>query len=141
MFIVQFKAGFFDRRRVTGAVDRTSRRALSRGGAFIRTSARSSIRTRRRASRPGQPPSSHSGLLRRWILFAYDPARKSVVIGAAALNGTRRLRNPVPSVLEFGGEARIGKRSVSIAARPYMRPAYEKERPKLPRRWAASISR
>ncbi|TWT45019.1 hypothetical protein RAS1_14400 [Phycisphaerae bacterium RAS1] len=141
MFIVQFKAGFFDRRRVTRAVDRASRRALSRAGAFIRTAARRLIRTRRRASRPGQPPSSHTGLLRRWILFAYDPARKSVVIGAALLNGARRQRKPVPSVLEFGGEARIGKRSVSIAARPYMRPAYEKERSKLPKRWAGSISR
>ena len=142
---MRIKSLFFDRVTVRKAVDRGKRRALSRAGAFIRQRARTSIRPRKRSSRPGEPPSSHTGLLRRLILFGYDRQRDSVVVGPVGFKRSR-----APNVLEFGGRtvvetgrARKGqkrkKRTVRIAARPYMRPALEKERSTLPAVWRNSV--
>lgn len=107
--VESLKGWFFDRPAVQRLADRAKLRVLSRMGAFVRQRARTSIRTRRAASRPGQPPSSHTGLLKRWILFAYDPAAASVVVGPAALNwvqfrgGVRARAGTVPEALEYGG--------------------------------------
>jgi len=134
---------FFDRPKVRRAIDHARRRSLSKAGAFIRQRARTSIRKRKRVSRPGQTPTSHTGLLRRFIFFGYDRRTESVVVGPV---GFRRSR--VPSVLEVGGRTvmqsrRRGrgqkKRTVRIAARPYMRPALEKERSNLPTVWRNSV--
>ena len=143
MIDMQIKSLFFDRPKVQRAMDRAKRRRLSRAGAFIRQRARTSIRKRKRQSRPGQPPSSHTGLLRRFILFGYDRRSDSVVVGPV---GFRRSR--APNVLEFGGRTTVEsrrrgerrqKRTVRIAARPYMRPALEKERSQLPAVWRNSV--
>ncbi|MCC6910369.1 MAG: hypothetical protein IT430_20735 [Phycisphaerales bacterium] len=143
MIDLRLKQMFFDRPRVQRAVDRGRRQALSKAGAFIRQRARSSIRKRKRSSRPGQPPSSHTGLLRRFILFGYDRQRDSVVVGPVGFR-----QSTAPSVLEFGGRASVesrrrerrrGKRVVRIAARPYMRPALEKEKSNLPAVWRNSV--
>jgi hypothetical protein len=75
------KGGFFDRDKVKRAVDAGTRKVLSKFGAFVRQRAKTSIRKRKGTSPPGSPPYSHVGLLRRFILFAYNPQRKSVVIG------------------------------------------------------------
>ena len=117
------KAFFFDRAAVERAVDNGTRRALSKFGAFVRQRARTSIRKRKATSKPGSPPSSHEGSLRRLILFAYDPGRKSVVIG--------------PALLEYGGTvARTGRdgnmRVLHYRPRPYMNPAFRAELPKAP---------
>ena len=144
MIDMRIKSLFFDRPKVRRAVDRGKRRALSRAGAFIRQRTKTSIRKRKRSSLPGQPPSSHTGLLRKFILFGYDRRSDSVVVGPV---GFRRSR--APRVLEFGGRATIEtkrrsgrkkqKRAVRIAARPYMRPALEKERSNLPKVWRNSV--
>lgn len=143
MIDLRIKSLFFDRPKVQRAMDRAKRRSLSRAGAFIRQRARTSIRKRKRQSRPGQPPSSHTGLLRRFILFGYDRRSDSVVVGPV---GFRRSR--APNVLEFGGRTTVEsrrrggrrqKRTVRIAARPYMRPALEKERSQLPAVWRNSV--
>jgi hypothetical protein len=143
---MRMKSLFFDRPKVRKAVDHGKRRTLSRAGAFIRQRARTSIRKRRRSSRPGEPPSSHTGLLRRFILFGYDRQRDSVVVGPVGFR-----RSQAPNDLEFGGRTivesgrarRSGrkrkKRTVRIAARPYMRPALEKERSNLPAVWRNSV--
>ena len=143
---MRMKSLFFDRPKVRKAVDHGKRRALSRAGAFIRQRARTSIRPRKKSSRPGEPPSSHTGLLRHFILFGYDRQRDSVVVGPVGFKRSR-----APNVLEFGGRAivesgrarRSGrtrkKRTVRIAARPYMRPALEKERSNLPTVWRNSV--
>ena len=102
---MRIKSMFFDRPKVQRAVDRSKRRSLSRAGAFIRQRARTSIRKRKRQSRPGQPPSSHTGLLRRFILFGYDRRSDSVVVGPV---GFRRSR--APTVLEFGGRTTVESR-------------------------------
>lgn len=143
MIDMRIKSLFFDRPKVMRSVDRAKRRSLSKAGAFIRQRARTSIRKRKRSSPPGQPPSSHTGLLRRFILFGYDRRSDSVVVGPV---GFRRSR--APNVLEFGGRTTVesrrqgrrrNKRTVRIAARPYMRPALEKERSNLPKVWRNSV--
>jgi len=138
------KQMFFDRKAVTGAVDRATRKVLSRFGAFVRTGARHSIRKRKRASAPGEPPSSHTGLLRNFIFFGYDRDRRSVVIGPQRLN---QKIGDAPQALEYGGPSTVveglrgrrRKRRINIAARPFMGPAFEREKPKLPAMWANSV--
>jgi len=140
MIGMDIKAMFFDRKAVMSAVDRGARKVLSRFGAFVRTGAKSSIRKRKATSQPGQPPSSHVGTLKRLIYFGYDPGRKSVVIGPVQFDG----RAEGAEALEYGGRARIrtrkGKKvTATYRARPFMGPAFEAEKPKLPAMWAGSI--
>jgi hypothetical protein len=198
MIDVRMKQLFFDSKKVRRAVDRTTRRVLSRFGAFVRRAARSSIRKRKRVSEPGNPPSSHTGLLRRFIWFAYEPDKRSVIIGPARLTGDAM--GEAPEALEYGGKIEKQARRISasdfldwgygpirvggpggrltptetgkqlvtrapittrrqarrasrihnslgiggyaktqISPRPYMRPAFAKERPKLPGMWKNSI--
>ena len=105
--------------------DKATRRVLSKFGAFVRTRARTSIRRRKAASAAGSPPSSHTGLLRRWILFGYDAGSRSVVIGPAKLGGAKG--SNAPAALEYGGPATNAKgRAIQIGARPFMRPAFNR---------------
>lgn len=136
------KRGFFDQEKVLRAVDRATARVLSRFGAFVRTRARSSIRKRKRVSAPGRPPSSHTGLLKRFILFGYDAVRRSVVIGPTLLHK----RSPygatsVPELIECGGTVPAGPRgrSADYAPRPFMGPAYREELEKMPPLWRNSV--
>lgn len=138
------KASFFDSAKVVRSVDAATRKVLWKFGAFVRTAARSSIRKRKQASTPGSPPSGHTGLLRRFIYFSYDTAKRSVVIGPVRLNSKP---GTAPETLEYGGTARItsgrkGKRTTvtaKIADRPFMHPALNKELPKLPAMWRDSV--
>ena len=135
----QARGMFFDRSAVLNATDRATRKVLSRFGAFVRTTARHSIRRRKRSAPPGAPPSSHTGLLKKFIFFGYDRDRRSVVIGPAKLNA----KAEAPSLLEYGGittvEHRRKKKRVHVSARPFMGPAFEREKPKLPAMWRDSI--
>ncbi|NUQ11337.1 MAG: hypothetical protein HUU26_03275, partial [Gemmatimonadaceae bacterium] len=118
--------------------------ALSRAGAFIRQRAKSSIRRRRGASRPGNPPHSHTGYLRNFIFFGYEPATESVVIGPVKLN---QKNTEAPRTLEHGGttvitefrNGRIVRRKVTIAPRRYMGPALDAEQDNIPRQWAGVV--
>lgn len=146
MFDMKIKTLFFDRQRVLKAVDSARRKVLSKFGAFVRQRARSSIRPGGKGnivSKPGQPPRSHVGLLKRFLFFAFDETSKSVVIGPAKINtGTE-----APSVLEHGGTTLVRgtrhgqtiSRQVRIAPRPYMGPADAAERSKLDPLWANSV--
>ena len=109
------KEMFFDRLKVTRAVDSGVRKVLSKFGAFVRTGARHSIRKRKAVSQPGQPPSSHVGLLRRLIYFGYDANRRSVVIGPTPLRGTAE----APPLLEYGGRARLKSRKGKVVSATY----------------------
>jgi len=200
---VNVQKTFFDSPAVIGAMDKATRRVLSRFGAYVRRTAQKSIVKRKKASEPGQPPSSHTGLLKRFIYFAYEPNTRNVVIGPVRL---AKSTGEAPSVLEHGGtlgrrrnprrrtrvlggagEIRIGgPASVNtkkangihgkvrvtygilktqdqvaranrlneeiygpmtiggkgpILARPYMHPAFQKEKPKLPQMWRDSLSK
>ncbi len=143
---MRIKDIFFDRHVVMAAVDNAKRKVLSKAGAFIRTAARTSIRKRKGSAPPGAPPHSHEGSLRRLIFFGYDKANDSVVIGPV---GFKKSAPPAPSVLEHGGDTVVLRRrggkltsqKVRIAPRPYMAPALEKERPKLPQLWRNLIKK
>lgn len=132
---------FFDKKAVTSRVDKATRAVLSKFGAFVRMTARHSIKKRKSASPPGQPPNSHTGLLKRFIFFGYEPAKRSVVIGPARLDGQH---SGAPSLLEYGGVGHVKDRSgrrvrANIRARPYMGPAFAKEHPKVPQMWRDSV--
>lgn len=141
---MKIKSLFFDRPKVQRAVDRAKRQVLSRAGAFIRTTARHSIRKRKGSAPPGTPPHSHEGSLRRLILFGYDRRSDSVVVGPVGFK-----KSVAPRALEHGGatvvvsrrRGRLQSRKVKIAARPYMAPALERERPNLPVMWRNSVRR
>lgn len=133
---MRIKQLFFDSPKVLRSVDKATRSVLSKFGAFVRRTAKGSIRKRKKPSAPGTPPSSHTGLLKRFIFFGYDPNRKSVVIGPERLN---QKTSDAPHTLEYSGRTAIGKKRVKIAARPYMGPAFEKEKQHLPALWKDSV--
>jgi len=147
---VKFKArAFFDSKAVTSRVDAATRKVLSRFGAFVRASARQSIRKSKGVSVPGSPPKSHTGLLKRFIFFSYEFARRSVVIGPEKVNVRG---DAILSALEKGGRTTIrnrrrrGRRTkrrkeVRIQARPFMGPALVKNAPQLPGMWRDSVTR
>ena len=136
---------FYDRKAVMGAVDKGVRAVLSKFGAFVRQRARSSIRKRKAVSRPGQPPASHAGMLKRLIFFGYDPGKRSVVIGPTPFGA-----GTAPELLEQEHVAGTTKKvrqkdtrgktvTMTYKARPYMGPAFEQEKPNLPDLWRGSI--
>jgi hypothetical protein len=135
------KAGFFDRQKVIRAVDRATRKVLSRFGSFVRTRARTSIRKRKGISPPGGPPYSHVGHLRKFLFFAWDDARKSVVIGPARIGGT--VDPGSLAALEYGGtstaEVKGKRKRISVRARPFMGPALDAEKGGLPAMWKDSV--
>lgn len=139
MTIREAKGNFFDREKVKRAIDANTRRILSKFGAFVRQRAKTSIRDHPGISPPGKPPHSHVGLLRKFIFFAYDAQRRSVVIGPTLL----RDDSEAPRLLEFGGETvrREGGKAKRLyyRARPFMRPAFEAELAQLPPLWKNSI--
>lgn len=132
----QLKPLFIDRRPIVSQADRFWRRAAMRVGGYMRRAARSQIRRRKRISKPGQGPTSWTGLLKQNIFFAYDPRRRTVVVGPVKLN---RGSN-APKLLEYGGPATLERevegRKVKVSAyyrpRPFMKPAMEKTEQKLP---------
>jgi hypothetical protein len=158
--IDQAKGLFFDAPAVVKAVGRAERKVLSRFGAFVRRTARSSLRKRKKASEPGQPPSSHVGLVKQHLFFLWDPQHRSVVVGPVQLN---RSDPNTLELLEHGGTAtrrfvvieekkrrgttrrvvssrKAKPRTVRYRARPFMQPAFEKEQPKLADMWKDSVT-
>ncbi len=136
------KRAFFDTKAVRSKTDKATRRVLSRFGAFVRRTARRSVRKRKNASPPGRPPSSHTGLLKKFIFFGFDAIRRSVVIGPARLS--QNGRGEAPSALEYGGivtmrtETRESKKA-HVRPRPFMGPAMEQEKDQLPALWRDSV--
>jgi hypothetical protein len=121
--VANARKSFFDTGKVTTALDKATKKALSKFGAFVRQRAKSSIRSRKQISQPGQPPSNHAGHLKRLIFFQYSADEKTVVIGPVPFR-----RGIAPSLLESGG-VRISKngRPLKYRQRPFMKPAFDKE--------------
>ena len=121
------KGTFFDRAAIVEKLDPAVKKALSKFGAFVRQRSRTSIRQKKGTSPAGQPPYSHTGALKKFIFFGYDPGTKSVVIGPT-LAGSQ---SGAPAALEQGGPARLSEktktRTVLVRARPYMKPAFDAE--------------
>lgn len=136
---VEVKKLFFDQSRLKKGTATAAERGLSRFGAAVFRQARQSIRRVSKngpPSKPGNPPFSRTDALKKNIFFYLDKSTGSVVIGPIRLDGKSEAQKP----LEFGGETTIvstnkGKRTerkVTIAARPYMGPAFEKILPRVP---------
>lgn len=116
MISLDFKAAkglFLDREVVSRDVDRTTAKALAKAGAWIRATARNSIRSvpasarfTAPASRPGEPPRSRVGNLKRFLFFVYEPDSRSVVVGPARIARA----TGAPATLEFGGTSGIAAR-------------------------------
>jgi hypothetical protein len=106
MFATQIKFRyFFDRPEVYKRLLDKDRKALSGTGAFAMTVVRRSMRSGGKSglsSAPGEPPRYHTKLLRDNVLFAYDVAKNSVVVGPRVLNG--RSARDIPALLQFGGK-------------------------------------
>lgn len=146
MINIEVKQLWFDSPRVIRAVDKAKRRVLSRAGAWIRNFARYSMRRAPKKgpkhSRPGKPPFVHTGLLKNFLFFSWDPTSKTVVVGPEKLGA-----GEAPRTLEYGGPVRAkrwrrGKRVVVagfVKPRPYMAPALAAELPMLPARWRDSV--
>lgn len=157
------KSQFFDRKAVRDQVGRAKAAAFARAASFVWTRAKRSIRKRKKASKPGQPPSSHEGSLRRLYLFAFDPRTESAVVGPAAFG-----KGVVPELLEYGGKGevreyqlsggrwvkggnpllkgnRLGRsqrvRKYRIAARPSAAPALAAERANIAMQFRDAVGR
>lgn len=147
--MIRIKPGkmFFKSTKVLLAVDKATRKVLSKFGSFVRTTAKQSIKkppkkAKIKVSRPGNPPFSQTGMLKKFIFFGYDHNKKSVVIGPTSIHG-----GTAPELLEYGGKTirAYGKRrekikkTITIKARPYMGPAYDENEPKLAAMWRDSV--
>lgn len=143
--INQAKGLFFTSSEVIRATNVAERKVLSKFGAFVRQRARTSMKRRKKPSAPGQPPSAHVGLIKKFLFFVYEPTRHSVIIGPALLD---KPSVGALEVLEHGGSVTIIRRPkfgpknkdrVNIAARPFMQPAFDKELPGVAGLWKDQI--
>ncbi len=136
-FGVDFKLAkslFFDRKAVSDAVSKGSKKILPRCGALLRRKMRQSMRRRKKASPPGTPPSAHGQddahphgpQLKEKTLYFYDPATESVVAGPAKLG-----RSEAASKQEFGGVIRVKvsplSRSSARVASPKQKEAFKRK--------------
>jgi len=162
--LVEIKKIFFDRPGLNKTMSRARLQFLSKAGAFVRRSARSSIRQSKKTSEPGQPPKGKTKRLKESIFFGLE--KNSVVIGPVKLESAnkhvRTLGPPVSEVLERGGEIEVHEyqdrsgswvqirgsserrligsrptrwRKVKVSARPFMVPALRANQSKFPGLW------
>ncbi|MEN6385311.1 MAG: hypothetical protein ABFD79_08930 [Phycisphaerales bacterium] len=139
--LCKVKTLFFDSPAVVQAVDSATRKVLNRIGGMIRLTARRSIKkasTHNAVSKPGKPPLSHTGLLRNYIYYSFDPQARSVIVGPVAL---RAKGKNVPHTLEYSGTAKIRNKNIHIAARPYMTPALTVNQPRMAALWQNSVKK
>lgn len=120
----------FDPRKLKAAAKRGNITSLGHAGAAIRLAARRSIKKSKKPSPPGAPPHTRKGRVRNAIKYAVVAAAQSVVIGpdhaVAADSGAAH---------EFGGRYR----QENYDKRPFMGPALQKIKDRLPTLWAGSV--
>lgn len=88
----------FDQRKVQRRAAQGSIRSLRHAGAYLRLTARRSIRRSATESKPGTPPHTRRGRLRESIRFSVEKNRQRVIIGPAYSKIHR-----IGSRHEFGG--------------------------------------
>lgn len=123
----QMKKSFFDPETVVVGMEKGTYKALSKFGAFVRTTARQSIQYIEKPSKPGQPAHGHRSTFRRktskktgvgkvqavsplrdFLFFFYDKSIRSVAIGPAKTNQKNAFGNkPIPEILEYGGKIEL----------------------------------
>lgn len=163
-----FKLQYFDRKIIKRNWSKINEKPLKRSGLLIRRIARGSIRRggkRKKASRPGTPPRSHKqGKTPPFKMIFSVPERfeTRVVVGMVGFTSGGRSRDKAPALAEHGGTAqrrvfvkagrhrtkrgRLGRtrykpkvKTVRYPARPFMVPALDKAKPRLPRLWEGSL--
>src|SRR5262245_56259311 len=116
-------------KKVLAKARRATIQNLGHAGAAIRLTAKRSIRRSKRPSAEGEPPHTRKGKLRNAIAYAVEGQNQVVVgtehdklgtAGAAHEKGGRYKRQRYPK-------------------RPFMGPALEKNRDRLPKLWADSV--
>lgn len=148
---------FFREDMVIGAVDRAEIRAMRWQGGYVRKAAQESItRPTRKSARsaPGKPPFSQTGRLKKSILFSYDKASHSVVVGPTLFSSKHGV---IPGTLEHGGTTSVkamrvefvngkkvfvptgGRKTIKVKPRPFMRPALERSQDALVSIWNKSV--
>ena len=116
--------------RVAKRAKQRSSENLGHAGAAIRLTARRSVRKRKGRSPAGTPPHTHTRRLPRAIKYAVEKAHSVVVVGPDVESfGTAGAAH------EHGGEFR----GEHYQRRPFMGPALEKTKDRLPRLWAGSV--
>jgi len=120
----------FDGKMVSAAAKRANITNHGHAGAAIRLAARHSIRKAKGPSTAGTPPHTRKGRIRNAIKYALAPGKQSVVIGPDA-----EVAADSGAAHEFGGRFR----QENYDKRPFMGPALEKTKDRLPRMWAGSV--
>jgi len=114
--------------RITKAVQRARAGNLRSVGYLIATLAKPKIKRSKRASLPGEPPTTRRGLMRKAIRYELAADKKSVVIGpAASIVGTAGQPH------EHGGRYK----GESYPERPFMGPALQEAIPLIGPRYKA----
>lgn len=103
---------------------------LGHAGATIRLVAKRSVRKKKGPAPAGQPPHTHTKRLPRAIKYAVEKQKGVVVIGPDVESlGTAGKAH------EHGGTYKHER----YQRRPFMGPALEKTKDRLPRMWAGSV--
>lgn len=123
--MIQFKTTLeFETEQLVESMGTGEARALRRVGFATRESAQASIVPGNMASRPGQPPHDKTGTLKRWILYEFDKATGSIVVGPKLL---KRKSKDVVTSLEYGGRSvATTTKTIRVERRPFMQPAFGK---------------
>jgi hypothetical protein len=116
--------------RVKRKAQAGSIKSLGHAGGAIRLAAIRSIRKSPGPSSPGQPPHTHTRRLPRAIKYAVEKSKQTVVIG--------------PDVVSFGTAGRAHEhggryKRERYPRRPFMKPALEKVKHRLPMFWIGSV--
>ena len=133
-----------DTRRLSRAYARAERSALSRAGAYVRKLARSHMRRRSRAARPGEGPTVREGQLKTFLLWAYEPQRHTTVVGPKRLPGATA---DTPEAMEHGKVltrwvgrgSRRRRQAIAYEKRPSTMPALGMAGPDLPDFWRDAV--
>ncbi len=117
-------------KRVLKRARESSFKSLGHAGAAIRMTARRSIKRGGGKSQEGTPPHTRKGRLKNAIMYAVERERQTVVVGPdVGMAGTAGKAH------EFGGRYR----KENYPKRPFMGPALEKLKNRLPKEWANSV--
>ena len=114
--------------KVTAAAKKGAFKSFAHTAARIRKDAIESIVREKKASKPGTPPHTRRGQLKRAILFAADAT-------GAVIGPRKSFVGESAKAHEFGTEFR----GIEFPVRPFMRPALESNLSRFKSEWKGSI--
>jgi len=119
-----------DVNNVIHRAERANIESLGHAGAAIRLTARRSIRRRKKPSPEGSPPSTRQGALKKALRYAVEKDKEQVTIGP-----DHSVVGISAAAHEHGGRYKRQR----YRRRPFMGPALEKVKSRLPKFWAGSV--